>query len=294
MSTNSPLEPGPQPFPLESEGSAPEPQAEGAAISTKSAAEKTRKLHATRGQDGKFVATKRPEPESSVSAEELKALAIADRKQNFAFIRKLRDNPRAPLALRFKASELLAMHSDGKVSAAERAPAGSSESPRGSSSAPAVGAPLSPQQAYRLMLDGDLPPDPALVASLPAALALPTPSAAANAPREEPKAAADENAAPATPDNVSCASTPAEKLEVVAPEATAEQPPVDPEVQHVLATLSCSDPNDPRQVEELRRRAVGVVQKRRETAALLEREHEQMRAQQQLKAQREREAGLQE
>jgi hypothetical protein len=47
----------------------------------------------------------------------LRALAVADRQKNFNYIRKLRDDPKAPRELRFEAAKLLAQYSDGKPSA---------------------------------------------------------------------------------------------------------------------------------------------------------------------------------
>ena len=73
-----------------------------------------KKSSRVRGTDGRFVSWAGPGRRPTDPT--LKALAAADREKNFAFIRGMRDDPKADAELRFEAAKLLAQYSDGKPS----------------------------------------------------------------------------------------------------------------------------------------------------------------------------------
>jgi hypothetical protein len=280
VTTHTPLDRTPELSPLESQPQAQQAKTRGergATLTPTSAPEKNLRGRAKRGADGKFVS-------SDASAghdrppDTLNSLAEADRRKNFRFIRRVRDDEKAPLPIRFRAAELLAMHSDGKPSAAERAApvtAGSASPRTNTDSSPLEG--MSPEAAHAwLIRHPEAPPElyQRTVERLEAASAerdrAIEAEAAPPSPAAPPVEAAQPSAAPAPSGEPADAPATPTQAEAPAPLTPTEPPmrPMPPQVAKIFGTL-CYDGCDP---VALRRRAEAQFVKAQRQEAQLERE----------------------
>jgi hypothetical protein len=301
VTDRSPPDANPEYSPPESEG-----QGDGASVESTGtlppASENACKKSLNRGADGKFVASN---PASASPKEDTFAsLAEADRRKNFRFIRRVRDDEAVAMPIRFRAAELLAMHSDGKPSAAERAGNAGVAEPRANAGErpldPAASARRCAQDIQRsdaygssilyesLMLqrDGSDYTSPPRRASLPA----PAPEAepAAIASPADPPVSPLEIDSPAPPQRAQHeestpefaaprAPRPQREHEVIDAEREGDGtwtapalPPPHPEVAAAMRTM-CSD-GSPEEQRAARRRAEHTLQLRYHNEARLERD----------------------